>query len=82
MLCLTHPTTGMGLKPKHLPDNQVIKNVGLKDIPEMEVSEVKAAVKQIKHRKASGENQITAEMLKTNEENLERSLFILFKNVC
>jgi len=50
-----------------------IQNVGSKDIPEVNGSEIRKTLKQMKNRKAPGEDRITADMLKMGEQHFNMS---------
>lgn len=55
---------------------QVVLNVGSEDIPEIEASELRTVLKQIKNKKALAEDRVTSEMLKSDGGVLERALLV------
>lgn len=52
------------IRPNPTAPRSVVCNVGSEDIPEITRGEIRAALKQMKKGKCSGEDKITCEMLK------------------
>lgn len=67
-------------RSNRLDKQQVIQNIGSKDISEITASEMKAVRKQMKNRKAPGEDKIS-KMLKSGGRTLEEALLVLL-NKC
>lgn len=55
-----------------------VLNVGSEEIPEIDVPELRAALRQMKNHKVPGEDRTTIEMLKTSGVILDKAILILF----
>lgn len=61
--------------------NKIIKNMGSKELPDIVEEEIKKALRDMKRDKASGEDDITSDMIIEGGENLVKIVTILL-NEC
>ncbi|KAH0999968.1 hypothetical protein HUJ04_008201 [Dendroctonus ponderosae] len=67
------------LVPNPANPRERVTNEGSEDMPVINASELRSALKQMKNRRAPRENRVTFEMLKARGEALKKAIIVLLK---
>uniref|UniRef100_A0AAR5P8J5 Reverse transcriptase domain-containing protein n=1 Tax=Dendroctonus ponderosae TaxID=77166 RepID=A0AAR5P8J5_DENPD len=69
----------VGIHKAYANPRERVTNEGSEDMPVINASELRSALKQMKNRRAPRENRVTFEMLKARGEALKKAIIVLLK---